>query len=319
MKTRTIQFGTLFLTAIILSASLDLSAASKKRAKLAPKSLPGSRPEIYKRIGDVELPIHIFEPRNHQPKDKRPAIVFFFGGGWRGGSPKQFQNHCQYLASRGMVATTVEYRVSSRHGVKAVSCFRDAKSAIRWVRKNAERLGIDPDRIAAGGGSAGGHLAGASGTIREFDEEDEDTSISSVPNALVLFNPAMVLASVEGHEAKELKKLADMEERLGVKPERLSPYHHVREGQPPTIIFHGKADTTVPYFTSELFAEETQKNGNRCELIGYDGQPHGFFNYGRSDNKYFVDTVKRMDTFLVSLGYLRGSATIEDFLRGTSP
>lgn len=218
-----------------------------------------------------------------------------------------------------MVAMTVEYRVLNRHGVKAVSCFRDAKSAIRWVRKNAERLGIDPDRIAAGGGSAGGHLAGALGTIREFDEEYEDTSISSVPNALVLFNPRLVLVPVKGHEAKDLKKLADIEERLGVKPERLSPYHHVREGQPPTIIFHGKADTTVPYFTSELFAEETQKKGNRCEIVGYDGQPHGFFNYGRSDNKYFVDTVKKMDAFLVSLAYLEGPDTVATFMLESSP
>lgn len=213
---------------------------------------------------------------------------------------------------------TVEYRVLSRHGVKAVSCFRDAKSAICWVRKNARRLGIDPNRVAAGGGSAGGHLAGALGTIRGFDEEGDDTSFSSVPDALVLFNPALVLAPVKGHEVKDSKKLADIEERLGVKPERLSPYHHVRKGQPPTIIFHGKADTTVPYLTSELFAEESQKKGNRCELIGYDDQPHGFFNYGRSDNKYFVDTVKRMDTFLVSLGYLKGPDTVEAFMLESS-
>jgi len=318
MKTRTIQFGTLLLIAAILSTTLSSSIAKEQRVKPAPKSLPGSRPEIYRKIGDVELPIHIFESRDHQPKDKRPAIVFFFGGGWRSGSPQQFQNHCQYLASRGMVAMTAEYRVSSRHGVKAVSCFRDAKSAIRWVRQNAERLGIDPDRVAAGGGSAGGHLAGALGTISKSDEEDEDASISSVPNAMVLFNPALVLAPVKGYEAKDLERLADIEERLGVKPERLSPYHHVRKGQPPAIIFHGKADTTVPYFTSELFAEEAKIKGNRCELIGYDGQPHGFFNYGRSDNKYFVDTVKRMDAFLVSLGYLKGPDTVEAFMLQSS-
>jgi len=193
MKTRVIQSGALLLTITILSLSLDLSAADEKRAKPAPQTLPGSRPEIYKKTGAVELPIHIFVPKNHQPNDKRPAIVFFFGGGWRSGSPQQFQNHCQYLASRGMVAMIAEYRVLNRHGVKAVMCFRDAKSAIRWVRQNAERLGIDPDRLAAGGGSAGGHLAGALGTIHEFDEEDEDISISSVPNALLLFNPALVL------------------------------------------------------------------------------------------------------------------------------
>ncbi|MHC4556605.1 MAG: alpha/beta hydrolase [Planctomycetota bacterium] len=320
MKMRAIQFGILFLIITALSATLNSSVAKERRIKPAPQSLPGSRPEIYKKTGDVELPIHIFEPKNHKPKDKRPAIVFFFGGGWRGGSPQQFQNHCQYLASRGMVAMTAEYRVFRRHGVKAVSCFRDAKSAIRWCRKNAKRLGIDPDRLAAGGGSAGGHLAGALGTVREFDEKDEDTSISSVPNALVLFNPALVLAPVKGLEVKNLvERLANIEERLGVRPERLSPYHHVHKGQPPTIIFHGKADTTVPYFTSELFAQEAQEKGNRCELVGYDDQPHGFFNYGRSDNKYFIDTVKRMDVFLVSLGYLKGPTTVEDFLRETSP
>ena len=319
MKTCTIRFGTLLLTITILSVNLDLSDANEKRIKPAPKSLPGSRPEIYKKIDGVALPIHIFEPTNHQSKDKRPAIVFFFGGGWRGGSPQQFQNHCRYLASRGMVAMTAEYRVLNRHGVKAVSCFRDAKSAIRWVRQNAERLGIDPERIAAGGGSAGGHLAGALGTIREFDEKDEDTSISSVPNALVLFNPALVLAPIEGYEAKDLEKLANLEERLGVRPERLSPYHHVHKGQPPTIIFHGKADATVPYFTSEVFAQKAQMKKNRCELLGYDGQPHGFFNYGRSGNKYFIDTVQRMDAFLVSLGYMKGPATTEDFLQETSP
>jgi len=276
---------------------------------LAPRSLPGSRAEVYKKIGNVELPIHIFEPANHKAGDKSAAIVFFFGGGWTGGSPAQFQHQCEYLASRGMVAMSAEYRVGSRHGVKAVSCFRDAKSAIRWVRKNAVRLGIDPNRVAAGGGSAGGHLAGALGTIQEFDEEGEDTSISAVPNALVLFNPALVLAPVEGRSDKDKAwdKLGSLGERMGVEPEMLSPYHHVHKGQPPTIIFHGQNDTTVPYFTSDLFAEKMKASSNRCELVGYPGQSHGFFNYGRNGNKYFLDTVRKMDAFLVSLGYLQGS------------
>jgi acetyl esterase/lipase len=90
MKIRTIQFRTLLLTATILLVGLGLSTANEKRAKLAPKSLPGSCTEIYKKIDDIELPIHIFETRNHQPNDKCPAIVFFFGGGWRSGSPQQF-------------------------------------------------------------------------------------------------------------------------------------------------------------------------------------------------------------------------------------
>lgn len=316
MKSYVVRCGAFAFGVGILMGSV--AAADRQEAQPAPKSLPNSRAEIYKKIGEVELPIHIFEPANHRPGDRRPAIVFFFGGGWRGGSPAQFQHQCEYLASRGMVAMTAEYRVLSRHGVKAVSCFRDAKSAMRWVRKNAERLGVDPDRLAAGGGSAGGHLAGALGTIRDFDEAGEDTSISAVPNALVLFNPALVLAPVEGHGEKEWDRLGSLEERMGVKPERLSPYHHVREGRPPTIIFHGRDDTTVPYLTSELFAEKMKEKGNRCELVGYPGQTHGFFNYGRADNTCFIDTVKKSDAFLVSLGYLEGSERIEAFLRQQS-
>ena len=319
MRSLAMQCGLLAAGAGVLLGGLVASAANRQKAGPAPKSLPGSRAEIYKKIGDVELPIHIFEPANHKTGDKRPAIVFFFGGGWQGGSPAQFQHQCSYLASRGMVAMTAEYRVQSRHGVRAVSCFRDAKSAIRWVRKNAERLGIDPNRVAAGGGSAGGHLAGALGTIAQFDEEGEDTSISATPNALVLFNPVLVLAPVEGHGNKAWDKLGSLGERMGVEPKMLSPYHHVRKGQPPTIIFHGQNDTTVPYFTSELFDQKMKEQGNRCELIGYPGQSHGFFNYGRGDNKYFVETLKRTDAFLVSLGYLKGPDQVETFLRQESP
>jgi len=315
MRTHAARLSSILFVATLFLFGPDAGARQRQQAKPAPKSLDGSRAEIYKKIGDVELPIHIFEPANHRSTDKRPAIVFFFGGGWRSGSPAQFERQCRYLASRGMVAMTAEYRVASRHGVKAVSCFRDAKSAIRWVRQHAGRLGVDPDRVAAGGGSAGGHLAGALGTIREFDEPGEDASISAVPNALALFNPALVLAPVEGHAEQQWEKLASLEERMGVEPKRLSPYHHVRKGQPPTIIFHGRADTTVPYWTAEGFAEKSKAAGNRCELVGYKGRSHGFFNYGRSGNKDFIDTVRRMDAFLVSLGYLTGPATVDAFMR----
>ena len=66
---------------------------------------------VYKKVGPSELKIHVFTPPNHTLADKRPAIVFFFGGGWNGGSPSQFYPHCDYLASRGMVAMSAEYRV----------------------------------------------------------------------------------------------------------------------------------------------------------------------------------------------------------------
>jgi acetyl esterase/lipase len=216
----------------------------------------------------------------------------------------------QYLASRGMVAMVADYRVASRNGVKVESCVEDAKSAIRWVREHATELGVDPERIAAGGGSAGGHLAAAAGTVPGFDLKDENLQVSSLPNAMVLFNPALVLAEAPGLSIAEAEKIAALRQRIGVDPVLISPYDHVHQGVPPTIIFHGRADTTVPYLTADLFTRRMNEMGNRCELVGYDGATHGFFNYGRGDGSAYIDTVRRMDQFLVSLGWLIGEPTI---------
>ena len=292
---------------LIIGMSLVFALASraaedpaKARSRFAyPPTFEGARVEIYKEIGDAKLKVWIFEPAEKAADAKRrPAIVFFFGGGWASGSPSQFERQCRHFASRGMVAITADYRVSSRQGVEPAECVADAKSCVRWVRRNAERLGIDPARIAAGGGSAGGHLAAAVATLPGLDAPGEDTSVSAVPNALVLFNPALVMAPIEGVDLKGFASNSSAE-RYGCEPEAISPIHHVKPGQPPTLILHGKADTTVPITTAEAFAAAMKKAGNRCELVGYDGQPHGFFNGAKYD-----ETLADADRFLVSLGYL---------------
>lgn len=297
---------------LVLSVTFAAAQDAKQRGRRTyPPEMPGAKEETYKTVGDTKLKLFIYEPDDLKAGDARPAVVFFFGGGWRGGSPRQFLPQSKYLATRGMVAMAADYRVASRNHVKAIDCVRDAKSAIRYVRKNSARLGIDPNRIVAAGGSAGGHLAAATGTIDGFDEPGEDTSTSSRPNAMLLFNPAVVLAPVEGIELDEerLKGLAD---RVGTEPRELSPYHHVAKGVPPTAIFHGKADSTVPHATVVAFARAMQDAGNRCELFSYDDQGHGFFNYGRGRNEMFVATMKAADKFLASLGYVQGEPTLED-------
>ena len=265
-----------------------------------PPVIKGASVETYKTAGETKLKMWIFKPADHKPTDKRSAAVFFFGGGWRSGSPKQFEQHCRYLAKRGMVAMTADYRVSSRHNTKAKTCVEDGKSAIRWIRQNAKRLGVDANRIVAGGGSAGGHVAAATGVVSGF--EVGETKVSSQPNAMALFNPALVLASTPEFQLDK-KLSSSLESRLGVSPEKLSPWHNVQARQPPTIIFHGKADKTVPYKSAEMFASKMKKVGNRCELKGYADQGHGFFNY-RGDKVMFNRTIQELDGFLVSLGYL---------------
>src|SRR5688572_2103660 len=227
----------------LLGALSFVSALSG--AQPYPPKFDGARAETYKQAGDVALQLHIFEPAGGS-KTNRAAIIFFFGGGWNSGSPVQFEQHCRHLAARGMVAITADYRVNTRHQVKPTTCLADAKSAIRWVRKNAARLGIDPQRIAAGGGSAGGHLAAATATVSDFDEPGEDLKISAVPNALVLFNPALVLAPLEGVDAKDFESRVGSE-RMGTDAKNLSAEHHVMRGVLPNIVFYGRADKTVPF------------------------------------------------------------------------
>jgi acetyl esterase len=290
----------------VLVLVCGMFAAAQQPASPYPPRMNGTKVETYKSIGGVKLDLFVFEPPGHSSADKTAAIVFFFGGGWQQGTPRQFENQCRYLASRGMVAIAADYRVGSRHQSKVPDSVRDAKSAIRWVRKNASQLGIDSARIAAGGGSAGGHLAAAAAALPGFNEPDEDSTISSRPDALVLFNPVLVLAGLAGSRFEK-----DLQERstfADVDPIAVSPYHHIAGGAPPTIIFHGRSDTTVPYATAEMFARKMAAAGNRCELAGFDGETHGFFNYGRAGNKAYHETLRRTDEFLTSLGYLKSKA-----------
>ncbi len=270
-----------------------------------PPEIDCSKEVTYKQIDDVNLNLWIFNPPKHQSDHKTPAIVFFFGGGWNAGSPQQFVKHSEYLSARGMVAIVADYRVKSRNNVVAKKCVSDAKSAVRWIREHAAELGVDPTRIAAGGGSAGGHLAAATATLTNFDEPGENTSVSSQPNALVLFNPALILAPIDEESEDFNERMRNMEARMGAKPETISPYHNIRGNMPPTIIFHGTGDTTVPFRTVELFTNKMKEKGNSCTLVAYGDEPHGFFNYGKSMNGPFIDTVNKMDEFLVSLGYLK--------------
>ncbi len=277
--------------------------AKPRRGFAYPPVMEGATVETYKKASETELKLWIFQPDGKPAAGAgRAAMVFFFGGGWTSGSPAQFERQCRYLAGRGMVAIAADYRVASRQQVKAAACVADAKSCLRWVRRNAARLGIDPERVAAGGGSAGGHLAAATATLPGLDEPGEDATHRAAPDALVLFNPALVMAPYPGLQVRSAAPNAD---RLGCEPEAISPIHHVRANLPPTLILHGRADRVVPYVTVEAFAAAMKKAGNRCELVGYDGQPHGFFNGAR-----FEETVAEMERFLGALGYLAGGKSV---------
>lgn len=244
----------------------------------------------YKKIKKVELEIVVHYPPGWKDTDKRPGIVFFFGGGWQNGSIKAFERQAEYIADRGMVAARADYRVKSRQGVTPKECVEDAKSAVRWMRQNAAKLGIDPDRIVASGGSAGGHIAACTAFTPGLEADGEDLNVSSKPNSLVLFNPVLRFSGIP-----QLMSRIGNDEAVG---KAISPTLHLKKDSPPTLIFFGTVDRLAPM--GDEFMKKSKELGHKAELYTAEGQGHGFFNRSPWQEK----TTQRMDEFLVSLGYL---------------
>lgn len=247
-------------------------------------------PVTYKKTPQTELTMHLHFPEGWKPSDKRPAIVFFFGGGWTNGTVKQFESQAAHFAQRGMVCARADYRVKSRHGVSPKDCVEDAKSAVRWLRSHADEYGIDPDRIVASGGSAGGHLAACTALSGKIEPAGEDASISSQANALVLYNPVLRFA-----EVGRLLDRIDGDEKLA---REISPVLYLNKDTPPTIIFFGTADPL--HEQGVEFVAKAKQVGARVSMDTTKDQRHGYFNRGPHREK----TTEIADAFLQSIGYL---------------
>lgn len=286
---------TVAAAAVLALAGFACAAKPSAAALAALPTVQGVRQEsfVYKKTPQAELSMTVSFPPGWKASDKRPAIVFFFGGGWSGGSVEQFAPQAAYLAGRGMVAARADYRVFSRHKATPDQCVEDARSAVRWMRANAAKLGIDPEKLCASGGSAGGHLAIATACVRGVDANTDDKSISAVPNLLVLHNPVMDTTIYRGKIGSD--EMA----------RRLSPMHNITKDLPPAVFYYGSDDK---------FYEPVKPLTARAAELKLDwtvylakGQAHGFFNRV----PWLQRTTYITDQFLARHGYLTGEPTIK--------
>ncbi len=245
---------------------------------------------IYKQIDTTKLKMLVYKPENIKPASRCNAMVFFFGGGWVGGNIKQFEPFAIHYATKGMVTVLVDYRVKSRNGTTPFESLKDAKTAMRYLKQNCKTLNINPDRIVASGGSAGGHLAAACFTNESINEQTDNLKISSKPAVLLLFNP-VIDNSKDGYGY----------DRVEEKWEEFSPLHNILKGFPPTAFFLGTKDKLIPVKTSESFKSKIDSVGSRCDLFLFENEQHGFFN----QQKLRTDILSKADKFLTSIGYLR--------------
>ena len=248
----------------------------------------------YKFTGNGELRIIVTFPFDWKPTDRRVGIVFFFGGGWQGGEIAQFARHAAYMAARGMVAACADYRVKSRHHTTPVESVRDARSAMRWFRAHAGLLGLDPQRISAGGGSAGAHLAACAAIAEGADEPGDDLSVSCRPEALVLFNP------VTTFDAERINRFGLQADGI----ERICPLLNVAADTPPSILFYGSDDRLLA--DGKTYVDACRAVGVRADLRITPDCGHGFFNR----DPWFKQTLRATDVFLTDLGCLTGPPLI---------
>lgn len=252
---------------------------------------------VYKTAGKTGLRIHLFRP-DAAATTPRPAVIFFFGGGWMTGNVGSFTPQARHAAERGATAILADYRTFCRNGTQVDAGVADAADAVRWVRAHARDLGIDPKRIAVSGGSSGGHLALTTAVFGGRNAAGTD----SAPDLLVLFYPCVDLTSEVEQEFSS--------EAIGRHGKRLSPQFHVGPGLPRTYIFQGTADPL--YEEVRTYCARASAAGNQCEMTEYTGAGHGFFNAATpAGARWYSAALDAMDKALTREGWLVARPTDE--------
>ena len=269
---------------VLLAGAVLLLPGQTPETWTLPEGVDWRRDIIYSRpSANRELKADLFLPDSGS--GMRPAIVYIHGGGWRAGNKQAFRRQAAHMATRGFVGLCIEYRLSRE--AKWPAAYEDAQAAVKYLRDNARALRVDPERIGAAGGSAGGHLAALLGTNPEFRLA-----------AVAAFNPALDLVDLGKDAPGSSNSIVDfLGSRYVDNPElwrAASPSRQVSARSAPFLFLHGTRDETVPYAQSVQMREALSKLGVVAELFSADGAGHGFFNR----DPWFAPTLERMQTFM---------------------
>ena len=261
---------------VLLAAFLSLS--SRAAELTVPDNVTFERDVEYANAGGAKLQLNLARPKD--VKGPLPAVLCIHGGGFRAGSREGYNKLCLTLAQRGFVAATISYRLAPAHQFPAA--VHDTKAAVRWLRANAARLGIDPTRIGVTGGSAGGHLAqflGVTAGVKEFEGADNSGFSSAVTCVVNVYGPSDFTKSygksVDAHVVLPMWLGGDVDSARA-KHIQSSPLNWVTPSAAPTLIIHGTEDKYVAYEQALWMRDRLTACGVPVELLTLEGAGHGF-------------------------------------------
>jgi acetyl esterase len=265
--------------------------APKTSPETTPTSLPGAEAHIYRSGSPEPMRLFVFKPKDWKAEDRRPAVIFFFGGGWSKGTPEKSAGWAKHFAKLGLVGIAPDYRTRNRFDTTPLEAVADGRAALHWVQDHAAELGVDSAKIIVGGNSAGGHVALWTAITKTPPGSDVHEAPGKKPAALILLSTVSDTSMLFGYTPY----------RFGTNAAALSPIHQLEPQMPPMLMFHGDADKTVPYRQAVALRERLVASSNVCELITVPGGDHGF----TSQLPEWKDkTFDRIRLFLTSQGLL---------------
>ena len=255
-----------FAAVCLVIASNVFGARQRSSIFKVPDSVTVARDIVYAQYGDRKVTLDMYLPKN-PPKGRIPCIITVHGGGWRNGDKNKFARFASKFAASGFATACIGYRLTPEVGVP--QCIEDAKASVRWVRANAKKYNIDPDRLGAFGGSAGAHLVAMLGTSFKVDKLEGDggnKGVSSKIHAVVaMATPADMTAFGRFTKNTEAAKM-------------ISPVTYVDKDSAKFLLIHSKGDRVVPYKQSVILKEKLTKAGVPVTLITIEGGGHAFWN-----------------------------------------